>query len=130
MKNENNVKQSDWYIDKYGTQSEVTATSSETSVKVPTFSMDISGVNSNKSVDADFFKNKLIEKDITFSESVEQITPRVREERVKPEGKGSTASFGEVIKMKLFLVILFGKALNNLSVMIIGKLRCKIMILV
>lgn len=101
MKNENNVKQSDWYIDKYGTQSEVTATSSETSVKVPTFSMDISGVNSNKSVDADFFKNKLIEKGITFSESVEQITPRVREERVKPEGKGSTASFGEVIKMKL-----------------------------
>ena len=36
----------------------------------------------------------------------------------------------QVIKMKLFLVILFGKALNNLSVMIIGKLRCKIMILV
>lgn len=98
MKNENNVKQSDWYIGKYGTQSEVTTTSS---VKVPTFSMDISGVNSNKSVDVDFFKNKLIEKGITLSEPVEEITPRVREERVKPEEKGSTASFAEVVKIKL-----------------------------
>ena len=98
----NNVKQSDWYIGKYGTQSEVTATSSATaSVKVPTFSMNTSEVDGTQSTDSSFFKSKLEAKGITFSTPTEPITPRVREERVKPEGKGFTASFAEVVKIKL-----------------------------
>jgi hypothetical protein len=98
MKDKINVKQSDWYIGKYGTQSEVTTTSS---VKVPTFSMNISEVVATQSTDSSFFKAKLEAKGVTFSTPVEEITPRVREERVKPEGKGFTASFAEVVKMKL-----------------------------
>ena len=98
----NNVKQSDWYIGKYGTQSEVTATSSATaSLKVPTFSMNTSEVDGTQSTDSSFFKSKLEAKGITFSTPTEPITPRVREERVKPEGKGFTASFADVVKMKL-----------------------------
>ena len=98
----NNVKQSDWYIGKYGTQSEVTATSSATaSVKVPTFSMNTSELDGTQSTDSSFFKSKLEAKGITFSTPTEPITPRVREERVKPEGKGFTASFAEVVKIKL-----------------------------
>jgi hypothetical protein len=95
----NNVKQSDWYIGKYGTQSEVTV--STPSEKVPTFSMNVSEVDGTQSTDSSFFKTKLEEKGITLSTPSEEITPRVREERVKPEGKGFTASFAEVFKMKL-----------------------------
>ena len=94
----NNVKQSDWYIGKYGTQSEASVTSS---VKVPTFSMNTSEVDGTQSTDSNFFKTKLEERGITFTTPVEEITPRVREERVKPEGKGFTASFADVVKMKL-----------------------------
>ena len=97
-----NVKQSDWYLGKYGTQSEVTATSSTTaSLKVPTFSMNTSEVDGTQSTDSSFFKAKLEEKGITLSTPAEQRTPRVREEHVKPEGKGFTASFSDVVKMKL-----------------------------
>jgi len=99
----NNVKQSDWYISKYGTQSEVTV--STPSEKVPTFSMNVSEVDGTQSTDSSFFKTKLEEKGITLSTPSEEITPlrgrSVREERVKPEGKGFTASFAEVFKMKL-----------------------------
>ena len=95
----NNVKQSDWYIGKYGTQSEVTV--SAPSEKVPTFSMNISEVVATQSADSSFFKSKLEDKGINLSTPSEPITPRVREERVKPEGKGFTASFADVVKMKL-----------------------------
>ena len=69
----NNVKQSDWYIGKYGTQSEVTV--STPSEKVPTFSMNISEVIATQSTDSSFFKTKLEEKGITLSTPAEEITP-------------------------------------------------------
>lgn len=102
MKDKISVKQSDWYIGKYGIQSEVSATASE---RGPVFSRSLSqqvdGTQSTDSVDSSFFKSKLEAKGVTFSTPVEEITPRVREARVKPEGKGFTASFADVVKMKL-----------------------------
>ena len=99
----NNVKQSDWYISKYGTQSEVTATSSATaSVKVPTFSMNTSELDGTQSTDSSFFKSKLEAKGITFSDPV--VTPtfaRKVYEKSATASKGFTASFAEVVKMKL-----------------------------
>lgn len=95
----NKVKQSDWYIGKYGTQSEVTEASS---VRVPeVYGMNTSEVVATQSTDSSFFKAKLEDKGITLNTPTEEITPRVREARVKPEGKEFTESFTDVVKMKL-----------------------------
>ena len=97
----NKVKQSDWYIGKYGVQSEVTV-SATASVRVPgVYGMNTTEVVATQSTDSSFFKARLEEKGITLSTPSEPITPRVREARVKPEGKGFTASFADVVKMKL-----------------------------
>jgi hypothetical protein len=90
----NKVKQSDWYIGKYGTQSEVTE-SETTGVKVP----ELYGTNmseaTTQSVESTF-RTYLTEKlGLTLKEQVvaPEVTTREREVRVKPEGKGLTASF-------------------------------------
>ena len=94
----NNVKQSDWYIGKYGTQSEVTATSSI----VPTFSMNTSEVDVTQSTDSSFFKSKLETKGITFSTPTVTTTfSKKVYEKSATASKGFTASFAEVVKMKL-----------------------------
>ena len=100
MKNKINVKQSDWYIGKYGTQSEVTVSS--TASLVPNFSMNTSEVDGTQSVDSSFFKAKLEEKGITFSTPVvgPTFTKKVYEKSTTAS-KGFTQSFAEVVKMKL-----------------------------
>jgi hypothetical protein len=97
----NNVKKSDWYIGKYGTQSEVTATSSGTASLVPGFSLNKSEVDGTQSTDSSFFKNKLEAKGITFS--TPSVLPTFTKKVYEPgtASKGFTQSFAEVVKMKL-----------------------------
>jgi hypothetical protein len=99
----NKVKQSDWYIEKYGTQSEVSE-SETASVKVPGLYGINTEVVANQSSVESTFRTYLTETiGLTIEEQVAtpEITPRVREERIKPEGKGLTTSFVDVIKTKL-----------------------------
>lgn len=98
----NNVKQSDWYIGKYGTHSEVTATSSRTTSLVPGFSLNRSEVDVAQSGTSSFFKAKLEEKGITFSTpSVAPTFTKKVYEKSATASKGFTQSFAEVVKMKL-----------------------------
>ena len=101
MKNKINVKQSSWYIGKYGTQSEVTATSSATASLVPNFSMNTSEVDGTQSVDSSFFRTKLEAKGVTFS--TPSVLPTFTKKVYEPgtASKGFTQSFAEVVKMKL-----------------------------
>ena len=97
-----NVKQSDWYIGKYGTQSEVTATSSGTASLVPGFSLNRSEVDGTQSATSSFFRTKLEEKGITFSTPV--VGPTFSQKvytKSATASKGFTQSFAEVVKMKL-----------------------------
>ena len=101
MKDKISVKQSSWYIGKYGTQSEVTATSSATASLVPNFSMNTSEVDGTQSVDSSFFRTKLEAKGVTFS--TPSVLPTFTKKVYEPgtASKGFTQSFAEVVKMKL-----------------------------
>ena len=101
MNDKISVKQSSWYIGKYGTQSEVTATSSATASLVPNFSMNTSEVDGTQSVDSSFFRTKLEAKGVTFS--TPSVLPTFTKKVYEPgtASKGFTQSFAEVVKMKL-----------------------------
>jgi len=95
----NNVKQSDWYIGKYGTQSEVMV--STTASLVPGFSLNKSEVDGTQSATSSFFKDKLEAKGITFSTPAAAPTFTKKVYEPGTASKGFTQSFAEVVKMKL-----------------------------
>jgi len=90
------VTSSEWYLNKYGSQpakQEIIATQSH-----GVYGMNITGNTATYS--SDYFINKLAAKGITVSK-IQTEALRTMEEIVKPEGKGFTQSFSEIVKMKM-----------------------------